>query len=100
MYANTVAFACSIEPASHKNIKRTLFASLAFATGAFVGWPFALAVAIPFVFEELFLYGTDSVSPMQRNSWIMSRWFRMIKCGFVALLLLVSILVAALYGYS
>ena len=89
MYANTIAFAFSIEPASHKSIKRTLFATVAFATGAFVGWPFALAVAIPFVFEELFLYGTDMVSPKQRASWAMSRWFRMIKCGFVALLLLV-----------
>ncbi|KAI0718861.1 glycosyltransferase family 22 protein [Cerioporus squamosus] len=75
MYANTLAMAYAMAPSSG-NMRRTLFATLAFATGAVVGWPFALAVAIPFVFEELFLTGTDK---------------RMVTCGGVAALLLLPV---------
>ncbi|KAJ3558974.1 hypothetical protein NM688_g620 [Phlebia brevispora] len=91
MYANAIAFSYAMEPANNKNMRRALFATLYFATGALVGWPFALAVAIPFVFEELFLYGTDTVSPMQRSSWMITRWTRLIKCGLVSLLLLIPV---------
>ena len=91
MYANAVAFAYSIEPSSNSNFRRTLFATLAFATAAIVGWPFSLAVAVPLVFEELFVYGADTVSPKDRFSWMTARWTRLIKCGLVAGLLLVCL---------
>ncbi|RPD65012.1 glycosyltransferase family 22 protein [Lentinus tigrinus ALCF2SS1-6] len=91
MYANTLAMAYAMEPPSSGNMRRTLFATLAFATGALVGWPFALAVAIPFVLEELFLTGTDKATAESRPSWFVGRLKRMLTCGGVAALLLVPV---------
>ncbi|KAF9801694.1 hypothetical protein IEO21_10055 [Rhodonia placenta] len=91
MYANTVAYAFVIEPTKNTNIRRTLFATLAFAAGAIVGWPFSLAVAIPFVFEELFIYGTDKVTSENKTTWTIARWTRMLKCAATAALLLVPV---------
>ncbi|KAI0696466.1 Alg9-like mannosyltransferase family-domain-containing protein [Cytidiella melzeri] len=55
MYFNCTGFAYFIEPTTSTNMRRTLFATMAFATGALIGWPFSIAVALPFVFfEELF----------------------------------------------
>lgn len=89
MYFNTVAFAVSMEPTTSRNKRRTMLATLAYAAGALVGWPFSIAVAVPFVFEELFLYGGDTVSPQARFGWQVARWGRLIVCGLVAALLLV-----------
>lgn len=38
---------------------RTFKATLLFALGALVGWPFSIILSLPFVFEELFLYSGD-----------------------------------------
>ena len=89
MYANTLAFAYALQPSTEDNKRRTLFATLAFATGAIVGWPFAAAVAVPFVVEELFLNSGDKVTDETRGTWTAERWFRMIEAGVVAALLLV-----------
>ena len=91
MYMNTLAFALALQPSTTGNLRRTLFATLAFAAGAVVGWPFALAVAIPFVFEELFIYGADTVFPASRMSWMIGRWRNFMICGGVASLLFVSL---------
>lgn len=92
MYTNAVGFAFFLDHANHSNFRRALFATLAFATGAIIGWPFAAAVGIPFVFEELFLHGTDKVAPRERLFWRIKRWRRMAVCVAVASLLLVSVL--------
>ncbi len=89
MYANTLGFAYAIRRSTNEDMRRTLFATLSFAAGAIVGWPFALAVAIPFVFEELFLAGGDKVTPEIRGSWLIARWRRMATCGAIASLLFV-----------
>ncbi|CDO73179.1 Glycosyltransferase Family 22 protein [Trametes cinnabarina] len=91
MYANTLAFAHALEPPGTENARRTLFATLAFALGAVVGWPFAIAVAIPFVFEELFISGTDKVTSATRGSWYFGRWKRMMTAAGVAVLLTVPV---------
>ncbi|OSD06116.1 glycosyltransferase family 22 protein [Trametes coccinea BRFM310] len=91
MYANTLAFAYALEPPSSENMRRTLFATLAFAAGAVVGWPFAIAVAIPFVLEELFVSGTDKVTSATGISWYIGRWKRMITAAGVAALLFVPV---------
>ncbi|KAI0094255.1 glycosyltransferase family 22 protein [Irpex rosettiformis] len=91
MYFNAIGFTYFIEPTNNSNFRRTLLATLAFATGALVGWPFAIAVALPFVFEELFLFGKDQVSPMNVTSWRIKRWTRLIQCGLVAALLVLPI---------
>ncbi|KAI0683754.1 Alg9-like mannosyltransferase family-domain-containing protein [Cytidiella melzeri] len=88
MYSNCIGFAYFIEPTSSTNMRRTLLATMAFATGALIGWPFSIVVALPFVFEELFLYAKDNVAPMNQTSWRIQRWSRLLQCGLVAVLLL------------
>ena len=90
MYACTLAFAFGLAPPSVEDNRRTLIVTLLYATGAIVGWPFALALAIPFVFEELFILGADRVIPSTRRSWILARWKRLIGAGLVASLIFVS----------
>ena len=90
MYANALAFAWSLEPTSNANIRRTMFSTLAFATGAIVGWPFALAVAIPFAIEELFVHGRDAVTASNKIGWLVSRWTKFATCAGTAALLAVS----------
>ncbi|KAI0682378.1 glycosyltransferase family 22 protein [Cytidiella melzeri] len=90
MYFNHIGFTYFIEPTTSTNIRQALLATMAFATGAFIGWPFSIAVALPFVFEELFLYSKDNVAPMNQTSWRIQRLLRLLQCVFVAALLLVS----------
>lgn len=90
MYANTLAMSYALQAPNNRNKRRTLFATLAFATGAIVGWPFALAVAFPFVLEELLVTGSDPVTADARPSWLVTRWTRLFTCGAIAALLFVS----------
>lgn len=90
MYASTLAFAFSVVPPSSENNRRTLLSTLAYATGAIVGWPFALALAIPFVIEELFILGADRVASSARGPWFVKRSTRLIGAGLAASLIFVS----------
>lgn len=89
MYTNTLAFAYALEAPSLKNRLRTLAATVLFATGAIVGWPFALAVSVPFILEELFVHGLDYVPAENKLSWFGQRLGRLISAGTVAALLFV-----------
>lgn len=91
MYTGTLAFAYSIIPSSSRESQRTLYATLLYATGAIVGWPFALALAVPFVIEELFVYSGDKVPADSRLTWTVKRWRRLFGCGAIAALLLVRL---------
>lgn len=64
--------------------------TLSFAAGAIVGWPFALALAIPFVFEELFIFGADRVTPEVYDSWMYKRWSRLVGAGVLSGTILVN----------
>ncbi|KAJ3863018.1 glycosyltransferase family 22 protein [Lentinula novae-zelandiae] len=91
MYTGTLAFAYSIIPSSSRESQSTLYATLLYATGAIVGWPFALALAIPFVIEELFVYSGDKVPADFRLTWTVKRWRRLFGCGAIAALLLIPV---------
>ena len=90
MYMNMFAFSYALDPPSLKNYQRTTMAVLCFAIGAVVGWPFALALAIPFVWEELFVYGADRVAPKTRIFWLWKRWKRLVGAGMMASLIFVN----------
>jgi alpha-1,2-mannosyltransferase len=90
MYLNCIGFAHFLEPTTSQNMRRTLLATMAFTTGALVGWPFSIAVALPFVFEELFLYAKDTVALTNKISWMVQRWSRLVQCGLLAVLILVG----------
>ncbi|KAF9469842.1 glycosyltransferase family 22 protein [Collybia nuda] len=92
MYMNLFAFSHAMEPASFRNSRRTLMATLSFATGAIVGWPFSLALAVPFVFEELFVFGTDRVPAEMYQSWLLKRWKRFFGAGVVAVLIFLPVI--------
>ncbi|KAH9944005.1 glycosyltransferase family 22 protein [Epithele typhae] len=76
--------------AERDNKRRTMFATLSFAAGAIVGWPFAAVLGVPFVFEELFLAGADKVTPEKYGSWLAERWERMLECFVAGTALVVS----------
>ena len=91
MYTTTLASAFAFSPASLANNRRTRAATLIFATGGILGWPFALALALPFVLEELFVFSGDYVLPEQRASWMIARWRRLFISGLLAGLIFVGL---------
>ncbi|KAG9314095.1 glycosyltransferase family 22 protein [Chiua virens] len=92
MYATTLAFAFVLEPSTVQNTRRTLYATLSFASGAIVGWPFALALSLPFVVEELFVVSGDKVDLASHANWMFARWRRLILAGIVSALIFVPVI--------
>ncbi|KAK2461410.1 hypothetical protein APHAL10511_005873 [Amanita phalloides] len=93
MYAVTLASAFAFAPSSMTNNRRTLAATLFFATGGIVGWPFALALSLPFIYEELFLFSGDRVLPEQKASWMLARWRRLFISGLLASVILLPVII-------
>lgn len=91
MYACTLAFSYALAPASLSDNRRTIASTILFATAGIVGWPFALALAVPFVFEELFVFSADRVAPEVKRSWMAKRWIRLITAGLTAFVIFVSL---------
>ena len=89
MYMNTLAFAYALDPPSAFSHDRTLKCTVLFAAAAVVGWPFSLAVAVPFVIEEFFICGADIIQPDEWYKWWFSRVMRLIASSGCAALLFV-----------
>lgn len=100
MYTTSLAMSYAFIPTSSRNTHRTFAATLLFAVGGIVGWPFTLALAIPFVFEELFVYGADVVTPEDRVTWLTQRASRLIGSGVVALLIFVPVIAIDSLAYG
>ncbi|KAL5535984.1 ALG9 [Sanghuangporus sanghuang] len=100
MFTNTLAFSYALHPPSTENSRRTLCATLLFATGAIVGWPFSLALAIPFVLEELFIYGMDRVAPGKWRAWFFARVVRLFTAGAFAALLFIPVVTIDSLAYG
>lgn len=92
MYFVTLASAFNMEPPSSRNPQRTLLVTTFFAIAAIVGWPFALALSIPFVVEELFLYGGDIVPAAEKSKWMVNRWLRFARSIATAALIFVGLI--------
>ncbi len=84
-----MAFSYALDPPSNAKAQRTLSATICFAVGAVVGWPFALALAIPFVLEEIFVFGGDRVPPAVRTTWSLGRLRRFIGAAITAAIVFV-----------
>ncbi|THV07497.1 glycosyltransferase family 22 protein [Dendrothele bispora CBS 962.96] len=100
MYTTTLAFAFSMTPSTTKNARRTLFATLTYAVGAIIGWPFALALSVPFVFEELFVLSGDKVLPPSYTSWLFGRWKRLFGAGTLASLIFLPVIAVDTLAYG
>ncbi|KAJ7040287.1 glycosyltransferase family 22 protein [Mycena alexandri] len=100
MYMSTFAFSYALAPSSAQSNRRTLAATLLFATGAIVGWPFALALSVPFVFEELFIFSADRVAPEIRMTWMLNRWKRLFSAGLTASLIFIPVIAIDSIAYG
>lgn len=90
MYTTMLALSYAFTPSSSEDDQRTFATVVYFTLGAVLGWPFALAIAIPFVFEELFVFGIDQVPAQDKIDWQLNRGIRLLVCGAVAALIPVS----------
>ncbi|KAK4699679.1 hypothetical protein P7C70_g6582, partial [Phenoliferia sp. Uapishka_3] len=73
---------------SYRRITRI---ALAFATAALVGWPFAAVLAVPIVFEQMFLRGTEKFAEGQGALWAAKRARGMFIAGVAGASLLIPI---------
>ncbi|KAF8527552.1 glycosyltransferase family 22 protein [Hysterangium stoloniferum] len=87
MYANLLAFSYAMQLSSRGDNRRTLLATLSFAAGAIIGWPFSLLVAVPFVLDEFFVRGLDRVSSSTYRVWQLSRLQRLVFSGLIPVIL-------------
>ena len=92
MYTTMLALSHAFIPPSNKDSQRTLATVTYFTIGAVLGWPFALAIAIPFVVEELFVFGADQVVAKEKWDWQLNRGIRLLLCGAIAAIIPVSIM--------
>lgn len=86
MYATMLGYAFWMQPADSRTkqgTRRTYLATVSFAIGAIVGWPFSLLLAVPFVLEQLFVFGDDVVINDQ-VTWRFSRASRLVQAGLIA----------------
>jgi len=90
MHANMLAWSYAFDLPSRLNDQRTMLACIFFALGALVGWPFSAALAIPFVLEEMLVYGKDRIKTEVYGTWLAQRWTRIIQSTIWASALLVS----------
>ncbi|EPQ60356.1 hypothetical protein GLOTRDRAFT_135064 [Gloeophyllum trabeum ATCC 11539] len=100
MYASMLAFSYAMEPASTKSKQRTLYATLCFAAGAIVGWPFALALSLPFVVEELFVFSGDRVPADMYQTWLKRRWSNFASAVATSALLFVPVVAIDSLAYG
>ncbi|KAJ1302752.1 hypothetical protein OPQ81_003061 [Rhizoctonia solani] len=100
MYAVTAAASFSFVPPSSSRVQRTFAATLLFATGAIIGWPFSLLLAVPFVIEELTVYGGDIVPASSLPQWIENRWKYLFGSGAVAASLFIPVALIDTYAYG
>ena len=94
MYFVTLASVFNMEPPSSRNPQRTLLVTTFFAIAAIIGWPFALALSIPFIVEELFLYAGDIVLAAEKLKWMVNRWLRFMRSVATAALIFIGLLQA------
>ncbi|KAK4689384.1 hypothetical protein P7C73_g729, partial [Tremellales sp. Uapishka_1] len=102
MYATLLACSYSFHPATSTptGIKRAYRGTLAIAAGAIIGWPFAAALGVPFLFEQLFLTGGEVIVGEARKAWQQGRWQRMGKAIGVGALIAIPISIVDSWAYG
>lgn len=112
MYTSTLALAFAFYPSrstplfasnsslAHPPSHRALATTAIFALGALLGWPFALVLALPFVFEELFLRSGQLVSAKRLTSFRASRIAGWLKCVAISALVAVPLFLVDTIAYG
>lgn len=86
--------------AVNSNNSRGLAATAIFALGALLAWPFALVLALPFVFEELFLPSALLVQARRYMEFILMRSISWIKVVLISSLIAVPIVLIDSLAYA
>lgn len=115
MYTTTLALSYGFHPTSlpasqagniptaagaRSPTNRTLATTGIFALGAILGWPFALVLGLPYVFEELFIQSGDRVAPKLITQWFRARISRWISAVFTASLIAVPVFIIDTLAYG
>lgn len=71
MYTTMLAASYWFHPATSTatGVHRMRLAVFFTALGAIVGWPFAAALGVPIIIEQLFFAGGEIVAPADRGIW-------------------------------
>jgi alpha-1,2-mannosyltransferase len=102
MYLTTLGLSYGMAPVSSDS-NRTFKATACFAAAAIVGWPFSIILAIPFVFEELFVPGreaADAGSEPRALIRLVRRFQRLLTAGSTVSLIAIPILAIDSYFYG
>ncbi|KAI5477022.1 alpha-1,2-mannosyltransferase, glycosyltransferase family 22 protein [Pseudohyphozyma bogoriensis] len=81
-------------------LKRITIATVAFATAAIVGWPFAALLGVPLVFEQLFLRGTEKVAAGTSALWAAKRARNLFVAGVAGLSLFLPVILIDSAAYQ
>lgn len=113
MYTTTLALSYSLEPSRsdttaslsnrslpHTQKNRLIKATGSFALGAILGWPFAIVLAIPFAFEELFLPSGHLVRQGHYLDFIFNRLQSFLKASIIAATIAIPIFLVDSYFYG
>jgi alpha-1,2-mannosyltransferase len=113
MYTSTLALSYSFYPSrsgrklfpsntslAYTPAHRTVIATFSFALGALVGWPFALVLSLPFVFEELFVSSGLLVPSARYVNLIKMRLFKWSRAVLYAALIAVPLIIIDTLAYA
>ena len=102
MYTTALAYSYGFFPATSTptGISRAYKATFFFALGAILGWPFSAALAIPFVFEQLFLTGGNIAVGEERKKLTITRWNTLAKAAAVGALIAVPVYLVDSWVYG
>lgn len=81
MYTTMLGFSYGWHPATSTSIgtSRAYKATVCFAVGAIVGWPFSAALGVPFVLEQLFTTGGEVAVGQEKQILMAKRWDTMLR---------------------
>ncbi|SNX87780.1 related to ALG9 - mannosyltransferase [Melanopsichium pennsylvanicum] len=115
LHATTLAFSSSLYPARLPSTdssvlsstsqrpfrpERLIVATLSFAAGALLGWPFAILLALPFVLEQLFFRADDIVAKGKSSHWTVARWSTAISAAVLSAFFALPILAVDTLAYG
>ena len=87
MWMTFLAFSYALRPPNQISSRRTFRTVLCLGLGALLGWPFSAVVGIPFVVDEIMVYGHDGavdrqgrvVQVIRPANWRIQRTIRLVK---------------------
>ncbi|KAG2171665.1 hypothetical protein INT43_008045 [Umbelopsis isabellina] len=107
MITTMMAFSYVLQPPTNFSRNRTFGATFFFGLGALLGWPFCAALGIPFVIEELSIYGREMQADEMGNvvklpkpaNWRLKRAMRLGEAMLLSFVAIATPIVAIDYFF-